>query len=218
MRRLQHRPFGKALRAFLLLLLVSAGAITWSATRKTDPLVVNDISQLNPIRVAEVITPKSTEEIVEAVRTHSGGGRYSMGGQTATEGALHIDMRQFDRILALDAKQKSITVQAGTNWRQIQERIDAENLSVKVMQSYANFTVGGSLSVNAHGRYIGLGPIVTSVRSIKVVLPDGTLVEASRTENREIFATNCGINTLPSSSSSALATTRILPAFQICPS
>jgi FAD/FMN-containing dehydrogenase len=55
------------------------------------------------------------------------------------------------------------------------------------MQSYANFTVGGSLSVNAHGRYVGLGPLILSVKSIKVVLADGTLVEASPTHNADIF-------------------------------
>jgi FAD/FMN-containing dehydrogenase len=55
------------------------------------------------------------------------------------------------------------------------------------MQSYSDFTVGGSLSVNVHGRYIGEGPIIYSVQSIKVVLADGRLVEASRDVNPEVF-------------------------------
>ncbi|MFL5577850.1 MAG: FAD-binding oxidoreductase [Gemmatimonadaceae bacterium] len=154
--------------------------------------VVNDVTQLDPIPVSRVVIPKTTEEIVAAVRSHPGpisigGGRYSMGGQTATEGALQIDMRGFDRILAFDSVARTITVQAGARWRQIQERIDRANLSVKIMQTYSNFTVGGSLSVNVHGRYVGLGPVVLSVRAIKVVLADGTVVEASPTRNREIF-------------------------------
>ena len=110
-----------------------------------------------------------------------------MGGQTATPGGLQIDMRRFDRILAFDSVGRTITVQAGARWRQIQERIDPANLSVKIMQTYSNFTVGGSLSVNVHGRYVGLGPLILSVRAIKVVLADGTLVEASPTRNPEIF-------------------------------
>ncbi|MGH9631214.1 MAG: FAD-binding protein [Bryobacteraceae bacterium] len=69
----------------------------------------------------------------------------------------------------------------------MQEHIDPADLSVKIMQSYANFTVGGSLAVNAHGRYVGAGPVILSVRSIKMVLPDGTLLHASRTVNPEIF-------------------------------
>lgn len=41
--------------------------------------------------------------------------------------------------------------------------------------------------MNAHGRYVGLGPLILSVKSIKVVLADGTLVEASPTHNADIF-------------------------------
>ena len=128
-----------------------------------SPLVVNDVSQLNPIVVSRVIEPTTTEEIAAAVRAHPGpisigGARHSMGGQIATDGALHIDMRGFNEVLAFSPAQKMITVQAGVTWRQIQELIDPVDLSVRIMQSYANFTVGGSLSVNGHGRYAGSRP------------------------------------------------------------
>jgi FAD/FMN-containing dehydrogenase len=111
-----------------------------------------------------------------------------MGGQTAAPGALQIDMRRFNRILVLDTIARTVTVQAGARWRQVQEAIDPYDLSVKIMQTYANFTVGGSVSVNVHGRYVGQGPLVRSIRSFRVVLADGSLVEASRTANPEIFA------------------------------
>lgn len=154
--------------------------------------IVNDITNINPILVNEVITPTKTEEIKAAIKSHSGpisigGGRYSMGGQTATENALQIDMRNFNKILNLDLKKKQITVQTGIRWRDIQEEIDKHDLSMKIMQSYSNFTVGGSLSVNCHGRYVGEGPLVRSVDSIKVVLADGREVTASRTKNKDIF-------------------------------
>ena len=76
--------------------------------------MVNDITGLNPVPLEGVIAPTTVEEIVEAVRTHEGpiaigGGRYSMGGQTAAPGALQIDMRRFNRILALDTAARTIT-------------------------------------------------------------------------------------------------------------
>ncbi|MGZ3945118.1 MAG: hypothetical protein ACXVJB_09255, partial [Mucilaginibacter sp.] len=45
--------------------------------------VVNDITQLNPIKVSAIITPKTNDEIISAVKEHTGpisigGGRYSM--------------------------------------------------------------------------------------------------------------------------------------------
>ena len=179
------------------MLLLPYGMAAWGiwqtpVEHPPAPTIVNDVTRLNPIQVADVITPVSVDEIVDAVKTHSGpisigGGRYSMGGQTATEGALQIDMRQLNRVLALDRVNKTITVQTGMRWRDIQERIDPANLSVKIMQTYANFTVGGSMSVNVHGRYVGLGPLVLSVRSFKIVLADGSVVEASPSQNSEIY-------------------------------
>ena len=159
--------------------------------------VVNDITQINPISVAIVLEPKTTEEIKKILMQSKGaisigGGRYSMGGQTATENATQIDMRSFKKILSLDVPKKKITVQAGVRWRDIQDEIDKHNLSIKIMQTYSNFTVGGSLSVNAHGRYVGAGPVINSVQSFKIILADGSEMTASRTENKEIFFSAIG--------------------------
>jgi FAD/FMN-containing dehydrogenase len=154
--------------------------------------VVNDVTGLNPIEVSRVLEPRSVDEIKNAVKSHPGpisigGGRYSMGGQTATENALQIDMRALKKIIKLDVAGQKVTVQAGARWRDIQEVIDKHGLAIRIMQTYSNFTVGGSLSVNAHGRDIGEGPLVRSVESIKVVLGDGREVRASRSENKNIF-------------------------------
>ena len=199
--RARLRPLGRVLKGLALaltaVLLLTAGAAIWGAARVTverppAPPVVNDVTRLNPIPVRRVVAPATIEEIVAAVRESDGpvsvgGGRYSMGGQTAAPNGVQIDMRRFDRVLAFDSVGKTITVQPGIRWRQVQERIDPANLSVKIMQTYSNFTVGGSLSVNVHGRYVGLGPLILSVRAIKVVLADGTVVEATPTKNPEIF-------------------------------
>jgi FAD/FMN-containing dehydrogenase len=182
---------------FLVIISVTIVASVWGVrtvkvAHYAPPPTINDVTKINPIPVDSVLTPTTTAEIIEAVRTHAGpisigGGRYSMGGQTATEGALQIDMRTFNKVIAFDSIGKTITVQPGIRWRQIQDRIDPANLSIKIMQTYSNFTVGGSLSVNVHGRYIGLGPLILSVRSIKLVLADGTLIEASPKVNPELF-------------------------------
>jgi FAD/FMN-containing dehydrogenase len=168
------------------------GVLRTPVTHPAPPATVNDVTQLNPIAVSEIITPTTIDEIIDAVRSHPGpisvgGGRYSMGGQTASPGGLQIDMRTFNRVLAFDSINKTITVQPGIRWRDIQRRIDPSNLSVKIMQTYADFTVGGSMSVNVHGRYIGQGPLALSIRSFKIVLADGSLVEASATVHPEIF-------------------------------
>ena len=154
--------------------------------------IVNDVTGLNPVRVMAIVAPESVEEVQEALRRTSGavsigGGRFSMGGQTASPGSLHIDKRTLNRVVAFSPTARTLRVQAGARWCDIQRFIDPHGLSVKIMQTYANFTVGGALSVNCHGRYVGLGPLVLSVRAIRIVLHDGSDIEATRESNAEIF-------------------------------
>jgi FAD/FMN-containing dehydrogenase/SAM-dependent methyltransferase len=163
-----------------------------STSELASTLVVDEVTRLYPVRVAEIVAPRTLEEIVEVVKSRPGplsvgGGRYSMGGQTACAGGTQIDMRSFDRILDFSPTEKRITVQTGCRWRDIQAHIDGHDLSIRIMQTYSNFTVGGSLSVNVHGRYVGMGPLILSVAAIKVVLADGSIVAATPRENAEIF-------------------------------
>jgi len=166
--------------------------VSSSALADETSKIVNDITQLNPISVQAVATPHTIAEIQKLVKENKGpisigGGRYSMGGQIATDQTVFIDMRGMDKVVNFSPATKTITVQTGMTWHKLQSIIDPYNLSVQIMQSFANFTVGGSLSVNVHGRYLGKGPIIASVQSFKIVLADGRLVKASRQENRSIF-------------------------------
>lgn len=158
--------------------------------------IVNDVTELNPVKVVGIVVPHSVADIVKAVKENDhvsiGGGRNSMGGQTASERAVQIDMREYNKILSFSTTTKEITVQAGIRWRDIQDYIDPYDLSVKIMQTYSNFTVGGSLSVNVHGRYIGLGPIILSVKSFRIVLADGRVIEATPQKNKDIFYSAIG--------------------------
>jgi len=158
----------------------------------TNHHIVNDITQLNPVRVMAIVAPSTIEDVQEALRRTSGpvsigGGRFSMGGQTASPNSLHFDLRSMNRIVSFSPQERVIVVQPGVRWCDIQAFIDPHGLSVKIMQTYANFTVGGALGVNCHGRYVGLGPLVLSVRRIQLVLHDGALVTASREVNSELF-------------------------------
>jgi len=161
------------------------------------PLVVDNVTGLYPVSVARVATPASVQDVVDAVKgwpgpISIGGGRYSMGGQVALPGSLHLDLRALNQMVWLKPVERTVRVRAGMRWRDLQDRIDRHDLSVRTMQSYASFTVGGSVSVNAHGRYVGHGPVGHSVRALQLVLADGRVVEASRTDNAELFRAAIG--------------------------
>lgn len=181
---------------FLGYVLFIIGIVKISGDHEYDKVLknkrINDVTAINSIQVNKVIQPKSTEEIIEAIKNTTGpisigGGKFSMGGQTGYENSLHIDTREFNEVLNLDVSKKIITVQPGVTWRDLQAVIDSYDLSVKIMQTYANFTVGGSISVNCHGRYIGHGPIISSVLGLKIITANGEVLNANRLENSEIF-------------------------------
>lgn len=159
---------------------------------QTPYLLINDVTGLNPVPVWAISRPSDVENVIKALRRAEGpvsvgGGHFSMGGQTVSPGSLHMDMRSLNQIVSFSPVQKTIRVQAGIRWCDIQQFIDPHGLAVKIMQTYANFTVGGSLSVNAHGRYMGLGPVILSVLNFRMVMADGRVEDASPTHNAELF-------------------------------
>jgi len=186
-------------RTVLVHAMVSAGCMAGllPAAVAGKPLPVANVTGLYTVQVAQIATPVSTADVIEQVRAWPGriavgGGRYSMGGQVAIAAGLHLDMRQMNRLIWLDVAARTVRVQAGMRWRDLQDHLDPHDLAIKTMQSYANFTVGGSVSVNAHGRYVGHGPIAHTVRALQLVLADGTVVDAAPDRHADLFRAAIG--------------------------
>ena len=186
-------------RRFLVQAMAGAGLLALAPPRAmaAPGIAIPNVTGLYSVQVARVVAPATTAELAQAVRAWPGkiavgGGRYSMGGQVAITGGLHLDMRAMNRLVHLDPGAKVARVQAGMRWRDLQELLDPLGLAVHTMQSFSNFTVGGAVSVNAHGRYVGNGPVVNSVRALQLVLADGSTVEATRTSNAALFRAAAG--------------------------
>ncbi|MCX6022591.1 MAG: FAD-binding oxidoreductase [Chloroflexi bacterium] len=113
------------------------------------------------------------------------GVRHSMGGHAFSRNAIVLDMTGFNKI-SLDAERKRVSVQSGATWHDIQKAIHPR-FAVKAMQSTDIFTVGGSISVNAHGMDYHAGSIAESIRSLRIMAPDGTVQQMSRTQNPDLF-------------------------------
>ena len=160
-------------------------------------LVIENVTRLYPVEVARIVVPRSTSEVAAAViswpgQIAVGGGRFSMGGQVAVRGGLHLDMRQMNGLVWLRPTDRVVRVQAGMRWRDLQDLLDPLGLAVKIMQSYSNFSIGGSVSVNCHGRYVGLGPVGHSIRALQLVTADGRVLELGPQAQPELFAAVIG--------------------------
>ncbi|MBP7666816.1 MAG: FAD-binding oxidoreductase [Burkholderiaceae bacterium] len=179
------------------LLAGGAAGTQASASQAAAGPQIENVTRLYPVEVARVVAPRSTAEVKSAITSWPGqvavgGGRFSMGGQVAVRGGLHVDMRQLSGLVWLRPEERAVRVQAGMRWRDLQDLLDPQGLAVKIMQSYANFSVGGSVSVNCHGRYVGLGPVGHSVRALQVVTADGDVLEVGPQSRPELFSAAIG--------------------------
>jgi FAD/FMN-containing dehydrogenase len=154
---------------------------------------INDASCLNKTEIYGVVEVHSVDDIAKTLTfardnklsVTTAGVRHSMGGQAFRKGGIVLDMRTFNRIVLNEAS-RSVTVQPGATWHDIQNALHPR-FAVRAMQSTDIFTVGGSISVNAHGMDHQAGALAKSIKSMKVMLADGSVKTASPAENKELF-------------------------------
>jgi FAD/FMN-containing dehydrogenase len=194
---------------FLLLLILAGHPVfhlaktIWNDKNQivpTAPGKINDASRLDETNVSKIwkipADEKAAEEqlagILQFARTNQlkvsiAGARHSMGGHVIYPGGIVIDMLPFNR-MELDGTNLVLHVQAGARWSEVIQFLNARGLSVEVMQSNDDFSIGGSLSVNCHGWQFNRPPIDCTVLSFRLMLADGTIVKCSRMENQELFS------------------------------
>jgi hypothetical protein len=208
-RKFLKRIFSGLALIFLLLLILAAHPVfylvkaAWNDRNQivpTPPGKINDASRLDETSVAKIwkipADEKAAEEqlagLLQFARTNHlkvsiAGARHSMGGHVIYPGGIAIDMLPFNR-MELDGTNLILHVQAGARWSEVIKFLNARGLSVEVMQSNDDFSIGGSLSVNCHGWQFNRPPIDSTVESFGLMLADGKIVKCSRTENQELFS------------------------------
>jgi hypothetical protein len=124
------------------------------------------------------------------------GGRHAMGGQQfLTDGAL-LDMRQLNRVLAFDADQGLLEVEAGITWPDVIRGYLAGDefarWGIRQKQTGADrLTIGGAVAANILGSCLTAAPFIADLEALKIVTPDGELVRCSRTERTEFIPSCC---------------------------
>jgi len=149
-------------------------AETWDAP--DDPVAAES-------RLAELLARARRDRLSVSIA----GARHSMGGHTISPGGIVVNMRPMSR-MRYDADRDVLVVGAGALWSEVIAFLNKLGRSVAVVQSFSSFTVGGSISVNAHGWQFREPPLGSTVLAMRVMLADGRVVRASRDENRELFS------------------------------
>lgn len=193
--------------ALLLLTILAQPAFLWSraawrdrpAAPPTIPGTLDDSSGHNAVPVAETwAAPADMDRAASGLRdliasararglpVSIAGARHSQGGQALCRQGVSIDLSALNHV-RIEADRATAWIGAGARWSEVLPALDAAGLSVKVMQSNHDFSVGGTLSVNAHGWQPGSPPVSSTVRELRLVNARGELLTASREQNPEWF-------------------------------
>jgi len=158
--------------------------------------MADDVSHMNatPIRESWPMPTEAESQLVallararrEQLAVTLAGARHSMGGHSIAANGIVIDMLPF-KAMSLNADGSVLSVQSGALWSDVIPFLDHAGRSVAIMQSDSSFSVGGSLSVNAHGWQTKRPPMAASVQSLRLLLADGRILRCSREENAELF-------------------------------
>ncbi|WP_223292243.1 FAD-binding oxidoreductase [Salipaludibacillus neizhouensis] len=150
--------------------------------------LTTDYTGLLPKRVERVVKAENSAALQRIVREANESGQqisvaglqHSQGGHTYYEDGVVLDMRTFNDVINIDEQAKTIRIEAGATWEDVQEEVLPYGLALKVAQSQSIFTIGGSLSVNAHGRDIRFGPMAGTVKELTLLTPTGEIKTVTR--------------------------------------
>ena len=160
---------------------------------------LNDASGLSatPVHKHIVLTEDADETLVSAIRKelteaaennrplNIGAARHSMGAQAIPRHGTAIT---FDNgAVEIDRTKQTYRAHAGARWSQVITALDPKGWSPAVMQSNNDFGIAATFSVNAHGWPVPFGPMGSTVRSLRMILPAGDLITCSPMENTDLF-------------------------------
>lgn len=140
-----------------------AGNLTYSATRLERPRSLEELTRL----VAE-------SEQVKAL-----GSRHSFSSVADTRGTL-IELSAMPRVFTLDTAARTVTFDAATRYGDLAAALQAEGWALPNMASLPHITVAGSVATGTHGSGDRNPPLSSSVRSLEMVLADGSVRTFSR--------------------------------------
>lgn len=229
--------------------LLGAGAVTgWWASGKLRPnlpvhdgtmpiaqatgeTVLNDASGLSatPVYKHLILSENAVDSLIAAIRREMseakaanrplnvGAARHSMGGQAIPRDGTALT---FDNgTIEIDSAGMRFRGHAGARWSQVITALDPAGFSPKVMQSNNDFGIAATYSVNAHGWPVPMGPMGSTVRSLRMVLPSGDLVTCSPSENADLFNLGMGgyglIGVVVDMEVEMVKNTRLIPRFDV---
>ena len=148
-----------------------------------------------PRVIAEEVSPRTFSEVQNYV-SHSTGVTPRGLGRSYGDSALGkhvVNTRNLDHFISFDDETGLLTCQAGVSLDEILKVFVPQGWFLPVTPGTKFITVGGAIASDVHGKNHHVeGTFADHVRSLKIMVGDGQILEASPKINRDLFIASCG--------------------------
>src|SRR3954468_12894464 len=153
---------------------------------------------------AQVVTPRSTEDVATAVRTAAETGLtvrmpgtgHSFTGAAVAEGVM-LRPDELTAIRSIDTTTGLVTAEAGLPLWKFNALLEDHGLALANMGDIQEQTIAGASQTGTHGTGRDHAGLVSQIAGLELVLADGSVVTCSRTERPDLFdAARAGLGTL----------------------
>ena len=135
-------------------------------------------------------TPGSMAELVELVKKYNKvkvlGTRHCFNSIADSKDNF-ISLKQLNKVVALDAVARTVTIEAGMNYGQLCPLLEEKGFALHNLASLPHISVAGACTTATHGSGIKNGNLATAVAAIEFITAGGETVTLQRDKDGEKF-------------------------------
>jgi alditol oxidase len=132
----------------------------------------------------------SVEQVRTFVKQHDSlrvlGTRHCFNGIADSPHAL-ISLTDMDRVVALDPKARTVTVEPGVTYGRLCPYLHDKGFALHNLASLPHISVAGAIATATHGSGIKNGNLATAVSALEFVTADGDVLTLSREKDGDTF-------------------------------
>jgi alditol oxidase len=98
-----------------------------------------------------------------------------------------LSVRSMDKVVALDAQARTVTVEAGMSYGQLAPHLDSKGFALHNLASLPHISIAGACTTGTHGSGVKNGNLSTAVSGLEMITAAGDVVTLSRQKDGEKF-------------------------------
>jgi xylitol oxidase len=133
---------------------------------------------------------RSVEEVQKLVKMHAKvkvlGTRHCFNG-IADSTANLLSLAPMDRVVELDAKARTVTVEAGVRYGRLSPYLHERGFALHNLASLPHFCIAGACATATHGSGDTNGNLATAVAGLEIITAGGEVLKLSREHDGKVF-------------------------------